>query len=195
MPNPPAAGSYYRTFSSTQPVSAALPKGNAPVKITKGRKKRKGKLGERVAIPSEGTKKRKRKVTKEQAQEQRRMSQQDQQGREDQERQMQILQMELEAQQITLRRQLVEQQKQEQARKEREEREFHTHQRRFVQQQRLQEGQHTWKLEWQRQQPHLQELLRTEELFFQAQETLRQRDIPLSDLVNGENLHDFAQPN
>ena len=189
MPNPPAAGSYYRTFSDVQPISTALPKGNAPVKITteqKGRKKRKGKLGEHIAIPSEGTKKRKRKVTKEQEQERRRMQQQAQQKREERERQMQILQMELEAQQ------LMEQQKQEQARKERE---FHTHQRRFVQQQRLQEGQHAWKLEWQRQQPHLRELLRTEELLFQAQETSRKHDISLSDMVNGENLHDFAQPN
>jgi len=110
---------------------------------------------------------------------------------EEQERQTQILQMEQEVQHIALlQRQLGEQKKQEE--KARKEREFHTHQRRLVQQQRLQEGQHAWKLEWQRQQPHLRELLRTEEMSFQAQERLRPHDIPLSDMVS---LHDFAQPN
>lgn len=178
MQNPLTAGSYYRIST---------------VKVTtepKVHRKRKSKLpGEPVAIASERTKKgRKRKVTKEQKQEEQRMQQQDQQEREEQER------MEQAVQQIAfLQWQLEEQKKQEKARKDREEREFHTHQRRLAQQQRLQDGQHAWKLEWQRQQPHLRELLHTEELFFQAQETLQPNDIPLSDMVHREYLHNFTQ--
>lgn len=189
-------------FSSTQPTSTALPKGNTAVKITtqpKGRGKRKSKFGKpiAVAIASERTKKeRTRKATKGQEGKQQRLQQQDRQQEKEleQERQMQILRMEQEVQHIALfQRQLGEQKKQEE--KARKKREFHTHQRRLVQQQRLQEGQHVWKLEWQRQQPHLRELLRTEELHFQAQERLRPQDIPLSDMGHGEYLHDFAQPN
>ena len=184
-----------------QPISTALPKANIAANITtapKGRRKQVSKLGEPVAVTvaSKRTKKEpKRKATKAQEREQQRIQQQERELEQAQERQMQILQMEREVQQIALlRRQLDEHKEQEE--KARKEREFHTHQRRLVEQQRLQDGQHAWKLEWQRQQPQLRERLRIEELSLQAQEGSRPHDstIPLSDMVCEEYL-EFTQAN
>lgn len=181
MQNMPTGVSHYRVFSSTPLIPTAPSEGNSPAKVTpghrEGRKDRKSKLG--PVAPKRPTKERKRTMAQKRELEQRETQQREQQEKdriEQELRQMALLQWQLE--------------EKERARKAREEREFHTHQRRFVLQQRLQEGQNAWQLEWRREQPYLREQLRAEELLTQAQEALQAREL---DPIYGQFLQDFTE--
>jgi hypothetical protein len=182
MQNLPTDASHYRVLASTPPVATAPPNGTVPAKITAEQGARKSRKGKPGAVTPKGPKKeRKRQLAQKREGEQRGMQ------RERQERER----AEQEVQQIALFQLQLEEQNRERALKERKEREFHTHQRRLVLQQRLQEGQDAWRLEWQRQQPYLREQLHAEELLLQAQE----RQGSELDMIYGQYLQDFTQLN